>query len=188
MFVTNHDHEKNWHTMPKNGAVKKVGKVLNSTFGVMSQIRRAKGLLSWRSWFDRHPFPILVKGLSRKHYIKTLIGHTTKVCMYLRIGLEHRLYQKTKGRRKEEQLGPVSSNCSTRDMLTEIIEKIIGSRSEMLCPSLFLSFDKSGVLSLYVSTYHCHMAHDDGCLWCSVIWKVCIRESEIDGDWSNDNI
>ena len=32
------------------------------------------------------------------------------------------------------------------------------------------------------------MAHDDGGLCCNVFWKVCIRDSEIDGDRTNDSI
>ena len=49
-----------------------------------------------------------------------------------------------------------------------------------------LSFDRAGALRVFL--YHCRKAHDDGGLRCNVFWKFCIRESEIDGDRTNDSI
>ena len=62
---------------------------------------------------------------------------------------------------------------------------IIRCRSEMLFLSLSFCLLTDPVLQTFL--LHCHMAHDDGGLWCNVFWKVCIRESGIDVDRINND-
>ena len=63
---------------------------------------------------------------------------------------------------------------------------IIECRSEMLFLSLSFCLLTEPVLRTFLC--HCHMAHDDAGLWCDVFWTVCIRESEIEFDRTNDSI
>ena len=69
------------------------------------------------------------------------------------------------------------------DMSTKVVKQLLDAGPK--CSSFsFLLTDP--VLRAFL--YHCRMAHGDGGLRCNVFWKVCIRESEIDGDRTNDSI
>ena len=102
-------HAQNWWC-------KKVGKVLNTTIGVINEIRRAIGSMlrsMVRSPSFSNPYKKTSENITPKPSI--IMGHTTVV----QKGSEHRLCQKTKGKRKEEHFGPVSvvpTSCSTASL------------------------------------------------------------------------
>ena len=71
-------------------------------------------------------------------------------------------------------------------MPLEVVEQLLdaGLKLFSFSPSFCLLTD----LVLQTLLYHCRMAHADGGLSCNVFWIVCIRESEIDDDGTNDSV
>ena len=67
-------------------------------------------------------------------------------------------------------------------MPPEVVQQLLdaGLKLFSISPSVCLLTDPV----LQTLLCHCHMAHADGGISCNVFWKVCIRESEIDGDGS----
>ena len=155
----------------------------------MNQIRRVKG--SMLTFKVRSPSfsdsLIPLKRLSRKHDIKTLImSHTTVV----QKGSEHRLRQKTEGKRKEELWTGIQhewfkklfNSRLTRkqrpwimDMPPEVVKQLLDTGpkcSSFRSPRVFWQ----SVLRTFL--YHCRMAHDGG-FWDHVFWKISLQESEM---------
>ena len=187
-----------YHVHAQKRWCKKVGKVLNSILGVMNQIRRLKGAML--TLMFRSPS---FTDSCKKTFQKTL--HQNPPASWA----IRQWYKKVRSagsvkRQKESESKNIPDRYPTIfqrviqqqvNTLAEALDSgyahwsrgtIIGCRSEMLFLSLSSCLLTDPVLRPFL--YRCRMAHDDEGLCCYVLWKVCIRESEIDSDRTNDSI
>ena len=67
-----------------------------------------------------------------------------------------------------------------------VVEQLLNDGLKFLSFRLCFLLLTDPVLQTFL--YHCRMAHADGGLSCNVFWIVCIRESEIDDDGTNDSV
>ena len=183
--------------MPKNDDVKKLVRFWTS-FGVMNQIRRVKYVML-KLMVLSPSFSDSCKNVFQKtlHQNPPSSWAIRQWCKKVRSTGSFKRQNESE-RKSISDRYPTIVQQVVQEQVNTLVESldngyaswscwiIIGCWSEMLLLSLSFCLLTDPMLQAFL--YHCRMTHYDGGLWCNVFWKVCMRESEINGNRTNDSI